>query len=81
MEVRLVKCSRAASPSGLPGLDWAVNPYRGCGHACAYCYAQDVTRFEPGSGWGSVIAVKTDIVPRLKRELRKDSGGVFGVAR
>lgn len=79
MEVRLVKCSRAASRSGLPGLDWAVNPYRGCVHACAYCYAQDVTRFEPRSEWGSVVAVKTDIVQRLKRELGKDSSGVFGV--
>ena len=20
--------------------DWSVNPYRGCQHACAYCYAR-----------------------------------------
>ena len=22
------------------GFDWSVNPYRGCFHACAYCYAR-----------------------------------------
>ena len=79
MEVRLVKCSTAASPSRLPGLDWAVNPYRGCGHACAYCYAQDVTRFETGSPWGDVIEVKTNIAQRLKKELSRSCRGVYGV--
>lgn len=79
MEVRLVKCSTAASPSRLPGLDRAVNPYRGCGHACAYCYAQDVTRFETGRPWGSVVEVKVNIVQRLKRELSRSCEGVYGV--
>ncbi|MFL5273478.1 MAG: radical SAM protein, partial [Anaeromyxobacteraceae bacterium] len=22
------------------GFSWSVNPYRGCAHACAYCYAR-----------------------------------------
>ena len=79
MGLRLVKCSIAASPSRLPGLDWAVNPYRGCGHACAYCYAQDVTRFETGSPWGEVIEVKTNIAQKLKKELSKRCAGVYGV--
>lgn len=77
--VRLVECSTAASPSRLPGLDWAVNPYRGCGHACAYCYAQDVTRFEPDSPWGSVVEVKVNMVQRLRRELSRKCVGVYGV--
>ena len=79
MDVRLVKCSTAASPSRLPGLDWAVNPYRGCGHACAYCYAQDVTRFETGSPWGEVVEVKTNIAQKLKKELSRRCGGVYGI--
>jgi DNA repair photolyase len=79
MEVRLVECTTAASPSRLPGLDWAVNPYRGCGHACAYCYAQDVTRFETGSPWGSVVEVKSNIAQRLKKELSRKCQGVYGV--
>ena len=79
MDVRLVQCSKAASSSRLPGLDWAVNPYRGCSHACAYCYAQDVTRFETGLPWGSVVEVKVNIVQRLRRELSRRCEGVYGV--
>jgi DNA repair photolyase len=79
MDVRLVQCSTAAPPSRLPGLDWAVNPYRGCSHSCAYCYAQDVTRFEMGATWGSIVEVKVNIVQRLKKELSRKCTGVYGV--
>jgi DNA repair photolyase len=79
VDVRPVQCRRAASPSGLPGLDWAINPYRGCAHSCIYCYAQDVTRFEQSRSWGDVVEVKIGIVQSLKRELEKDTAGVYGV--
>jgi len=79
MEVRLVECKSAISPSRLPGLDWAVNPYRGCGHACAYCYAQDVTRFEMARPWGDVVEVRINIVSRLKKDLEKRPRGVIGI--
>ncbi|MEM3049807.1 MAG: radical SAM protein [Thermoplasmata archaeon] len=79
MDIRLVACRTAASPSKLPGLDWAINPYRGCGHGCAYCYAQDVTRFEPHRRWGEVVEVKANIADRLRAELRNGARGVYGV--
>jgi DNA repair photolyase len=79
MSVRLVQCRSALSRSRLPGLDWALNPYRGCGHACAYCYAQDVTRFEVGRPWGETIEVKVNLVQRLKRELESRVEGVYGI--
>jgi DNA repair photolyase len=63
----------------LPGLDRALNPYRGCEHSCAYCYAQDVTKFETDRPWGSIVEVKVNIVQRLKRELERGLGGVYGV--
>jgi len=78
-EVRLVECKSAASKSRLPGLDWAINPYRGCDHRCLYCYAQDVTRFEMSRGWGEVVEVKVNIVGALKKELAKGHSGVYGV--
>lgn len=74
-----MECKTAVSRSRLPGLDWALNPYRGCSHRCAYCYAQDVTRFEMGRPWGEDIEVKVNIVSRLKKELDKGPQGVFGV--
>lgn len=79
MKVRLVQCKSASSPSRLPGLDWALNPYRGCGHACAYCYAQDVTRFEMDEPWGETVEVKVNFVQKLKRELEKGARGVYGL--
>ncbi len=79
MVVRTVECKSAASRSGLPGLDKALNPYRGCSHRCAYCYAQDVTRFEMSKPWGMDIEVKLNLVERLSKELKKDSSGVFGI--
>ena len=80
LEVRVKSCKSAVSPSRLPGLDWAVNPYRGCSHACSYCYAQDVTRFETSKEWGEVVEVKSGIVQRLRDELSRSSRrGVYGV--
>lgn len=79
MDVRLVEVKSAISPSRLPGLDWAINPYRGCGHACSYCYAQDVTRFELSRPWGEVVEVKINIVSRLKKELERGVKGVYGM--
>jgi len=74
-----VKCKSALSPSRLPGLDWALNPYRGCSHSCIYCYAQDVTRFEPSRAWGEIIEVRSNIVQVLAKELRRKREGVVGV--
>ncbi len=79
MEIREVLCKSAASRSGLPGLDWALNPYRGCSHACRYCYAQDVTRFEMGKDWGEVVEAKVNFVPMLKKLLAKNNKGTFGL--
>jgi len=79
MEERKITCKNAASPSGLPGLAWALNPYRGCSHACRYCYAQDVTRFEMGRDWGEVVEVKVNFVQMLSKQLAKRPKGTFGL--
>lgn len=79
LRIREVQCKIAAPRSGLPGLDYAINPYRGCEHACAYCYAQDVTRYELGTPWGSSVEVKVNIVQRLRKELSNGPKGVYGI--
>lgn len=59
--------SRNESPD-LP-FRWSVNPYRGCFHACAYCYARpshEYWGFGAGTDFDSKIVVKED-APRLLR--------------
>jgi DNA repair photolyase len=60
--------SRNDSPD-LP-FRWSVNPYRGCFHACAYCYARPTHEywgFGAGTDFESKIVVKED-APRLLRQ-------------
>lgn len=64
---RVAECRRALSPSGLPGIDYALNPYGGCEHGCVYCYAPEVLHTE-WSDW-RVVKVRTNIVERLVSEL------------
>src|SRR5262249_15844001 len=54
--------------------NWTLNPYRGCTHACHYCFARRYhVQFEMDSDdqFASVILVKHNIVEVLKRELDK----------
>lgn len=71
-----VECRRALSPSGLPGIDYALNPYGGCEHGCVYCYAPELTHSE----WDSwrVVRVRTNIASRLSKEL-PNIEGVIGI--
>lgn len=69
-----VECRKALSPSRLPGLNYALNPYGGCTHGCVYCYAPEVTHAE----WRTwrVVRVRVNIAERLSRELRGLSGTI-----
>jgi len=66
--------SRNESPD-LP-FRWSVNPYRGCAHACAYCYARHYHEY---LGWGAGtdfdtrIVAKTNCPELLDKEISKPS--------
>lgn len=52
------------------GFSWSVNPYRGCFHACAYCYARpshEYLSFGAGTDFDRKIVVKPR-APELLRE-------------
>jgi DNA repair photolyase len=78
VKVREVTCKTALSPSRLPGYDYALNPYRGCQHACVYCYAPSVLR--EGREWGSFVDVKINLPRALSREVKKRRKGVVGIS-
>jgi DNA repair photolyase len=52
---------------------YGVNPYRGCFHGCAYCYARPTHQYldlGAGSDFERKITVKTNAADLLYRELR-----------
>jgi len=73
---RLITARSLLNRSGIPGLDYTVNPYVGCSHSCLYCYADFMQRFtghnEP---WGSFLDAKTNAPEVLARQLRRVKGG------
>ena len=64
------------SKSGIPGVDYCLNPYVGCAHGCRYCYATFMKRFtghtEP---WGSFLDVKINAPEVLHRQVKKAAKG------
>jgi len=48
---------------------WDLNIYRGCSHACRYCYAIYSKQYLNSDGMYDKIHVKTNIVEQLEREL------------
>lgn len=66
----LSKSILARNDSPDVGFDWSVNPYRGCVHACSYCYARPYHEY---LGYGAGTDHDTRIVykPEAARLLRE----------
>lgn len=78
MNVRQVHVKTALSPSRLKGYDYSLNPYRGCQHACVYCYSPAVLRED--RQWGSFVDVKLNLPRVLSREVVRRRKGVVGIS-
>ena len=55
---------------------YTVNGYRGCSHACRYCFARpthEYLEFDPGNDFDREIVVKTNVADVLRRELHRPS--------
>ena len=51
---------------------YTINAYRGCSHACTYCFARPTHEYlglDPSSEFDRVIVVKVNAVERLRVEL------------
>src|SRR4051794_10725289 len=56
--------------------DWTINPFRGCSHACVYCFARNTHTYldlDSGEDFDRQIIVKINLVEVLERELRRAS--------
>lgn len=63
-------------PSSTMPFEWTVNPYRGCSHACVYCFARKshtYLDFDPGVDFDSQVVVKVNVAQVLRKELFKPS--------
>ncbi len=70
------KTALAQNKSPDVGFRWSVNPYRGCFHGCAYCYARPshpYLGFGAGTDFERQIVVKVNIVERLRAVFKKKS--------
>ena len=62
---------------------WSANPYRGCFHACAYCYARPSHQylgFGAGTDFDRKIVVKRNAPELLARELARRRGRKESIA-
>ncbi|HEY8587942.1 MAG TPA: Rv2578c family radical SAM protein [Naasia sp.] len=54
------------------GWGWTINPYRGCSHACTYCFARPTHRYlelDEGDDFDNQIIVKVNVAEVLRKEL------------
>ena len=59
-------------PGNYLPFSWSINPYRGCSHACSYCFARPTHTFldmNAGKDFESKIVVKTNAPEVLRRQL------------
>ncbi len=59
-----------------PWATWTINAYRGCSHACTYCFARPTHEYlglNAGSDFDSKIVVKINAVDVLRKELARPS--------
>jgi DNA repair photolyase len=59
-------------PGGGVPFDWTINPYRGCMHACTYCFARPTHTYlemDAGRDFETKIVVKVNAPEVLRRQL------------
>ncbi|MDR8410076.1 Rv2578c family radical SAM protein [Nonomuraea sp. 3-1Str] len=63
--------NRVPAASRVP-FEFTINPYRGCGHRCVYCFARNTHRYldlDAGADFDSKIIVKVNAAELARREL------------
>jgi len=67
--------NRVPAASKMP-FRWTINPYRGCTHACVFCFARPTHNylgFDAGRDFEREIVVKVNVPEVVRAELRRPS--------
>ncbi|HEX5478929.1 MAG TPA: radical SAM protein [Dehalococcoidia bacterium] len=73
-----IECKSAVTRINAPGLPfrWTLNPYRGCQHACTYCFARgthEYLGYDSGPDFETRIVVKVNAPRVLRADLARGS--------
>jgi DNA repair photolyase len=76
MKIREIRARSILSRTRIPGIDYCINPYTGCAHACRYCYATFMKKFsDHEEPWGAFVDIKVNAVDLLRKALRSKHDG------
>ena len=67
-----IECKTIINKTVTPWFNWSINPYRGCQHACTYCFARgthEYLGYDAGRDFESRIVVKTNAALVLRQQL------------
>jgi len=67
--------NKVPAASAMP-FRWTVNPFRGCTHACVYCFARPTHEYldlDAGRDFETQVVVKTNVVDVLRSEVARPS--------
>ena len=75
-EVQEIQCKTLLNRVDVPDFPfkWTLNPYRGCRHACTYCYARPTHEFwgmDSGRDFEQRVFAKVNAPEVLRQELRR----------
>jgi len=75
-QVQEIYCKTLLNRVDIPNFPfrWTLNPYRGCRHACRYCYARPTHEFwgmDPGREFDQRVFAKVNAPEVLREELRR----------
>ena len=82
-EVAAKSALNKVGPGSAVPFGWTINPYRGCSHACVYCFARPSHRYlelDAGRDFDSQVIVKVNVAEVLRREVARPTWGREHVA-
>ncbi|HZQ75847.1 MAG TPA: radical SAM protein [Acidimicrobiia bacterium] len=72
LEVRAQRVINAVPPQSRVSFRWTINAYRGCSHACSFCFARPTHEYlnlNTGDDFERRIVVKINAVERVRAEV------------